>query len=53
MIEYECPRCYKRVLIVDAPNNYFKYKIICHSCSYSEYTDTLDKLEDLKGKTND
>ena len=47
-MEYACPRCSKKILVIDAPNNHFKYKLQCFCCSFTEYTDTVENLKELQ-----
>ena len=47
-MEYECPRCQKQILIIEAPNIHFKYKLQCYNCSFNDYRDTLLDLKEYK-----
>jgi ribosomal protein S27AE len=52
VIKYACPRCKKEVMITEANSKYFKFRVVCFNCVYTDWIDTIN-LKEIKDEKNE
>ena len=45
MTHFQCPRCHKEIIILEVNSRNFKYKVVCGSCCYYDWVDSLEELK--------